>query len=227
VSDPSPEPEGVSAIGVTSLAEALRARTEPAHRQVERTPFVRDLLGGRVGRAGYCLLLSNLHGIYAPLEAALARHAAHPSIAPVYAPALFRRSALEHDLDYLHGARWPDELPALPATRAYAQRLHELGASSLELLVAHAYVRYLGDLSGGQVVRRIVARALALAGAAGTRFYDFGEPDAAAALARRFRAGLDAITQDPARQEAIVSEAAQGFCRHAELFDELALACAS
>ena len=59
-----------------------------------------------------------------------------------------------------------------------------------EALVAHLYTRYLGDLSGGQILRRAVVRAYGLAGPgettldarAGVAFYDFPEIGAATAL---------------------------------------------
>ena len=43
------------------------------------------------------------------------------------------------------------------------------------LLAAHAYVRYLGDLAGGQALGRIARQAYALPDGAGTRFFDFGQ----------------------------------------------------
>lgn len=36
------------------------------------------------------------------------------------------------------------------ATRKYAERIHEVGQNEPELLVAHAYTRYMGDLSGAR-----------------------------------------------------------------------------
>ena len=58
----------------------------------------------------------------------------------------------------------------------YAGRIASLSASPEPApLLAHAYVRYLGDLSGGQVIRRRVARAYGLEedNGAGVAFYEF------------------------------------------------------
>lgn len=206
---------------MNSLAERLRSQTWPAHKQVEATSFVRALLGGEVDRAGYCLLLASLHPIYAALETALLRHALHPVIARVFSPELLREAPLGSDLDHLHGPAWRDELAAQPAARAYASRIAEIELSEPGLLVAHAYVRYLGDLSGGQALRKIVARSLELAPGYGTRFYDFGSPQQVAAMAQHFRSGLDQIEADPALREAIVGEATDAFRRHGELFEQL------
>lgn len=206
---------------MNSLAERLRLQTWPAHKQVEATSFVRALLGGQVDRTGYCLLLASLHPIYAALESALLRHAQHPAISRVFSAELLRAAALGSDLDHLHGPGWRDELAAQPAALDYAARLAEIERSEPALLVAHAYVRYLGDLSGGQALRKIVARSLALAPQAGTRFYDFGTPQQVGAMAQHFRSGLDQIEGDVAAREAIVGEATDAFRRHGELFEQL------
>jgi len=206
---------------MNSLADRLRSQTWPAHKQVEATGFVRALLGGQVDRAGYCLLLASLHPIYAALETAMQRHAHHPGIARVFSPELLREAALDSDLHHLHGPAWRDELASQPAARAYVARIAEIEHSEPALLVAHAYVRYLGDLSGGQALRKIVARALELEPQAGTRFYDFGSPQQVGVLAQRFRSGLDQIDGDPALSDAIVGEATDAFRRHGELFEQL------
>ena len=206
---------------MTTLADKLRAGTAPSHRMVEHTAFVRDLLAGRIDRPSYCALLRNLHTIYAALEPALQQHASHRAVAPLHNAALYRAAPLAEDLVFLHGARWHDELPALPAALAYAHRVHELARDNPALLVAHAYVRYLGDLSGGQLVRRAVTRSLGLPDAAGTAFYDFGPPAAVTALAAQFRRGLVAVAGAVESEADIVDEANDGFRRHERLFDEL------
>ena len=92
------------------------------------------------------------------------------------------------------------------------------------LIAAHAYVRYLGDLNGGQALQRVVARALGLQGHAGTAFYDFGDLATQRALALRFRAGLAAVDALAPDREAIVAEAVSAFERHERLFGQLAAA---
>jgi len=54
----------------------------------------------------------------------------------------------------------------------YVQRLEECGKENPELLIAHAYTRYLGDLSGGQILKRLAQRNYGLK-SDGTNFYDF------------------------------------------------------
>jgi heme oxygenase len=205
-----------------SLAEALKTHTKALHTELERGPLMRSLLRGQMPLAPYCALLRNLHALYAELEPALELHAAHPSVAPLHLPQLFRCAPLADDLAELHGASWQQDITLAAAARRYAQHLRELAAHRPALLVAHAYVRYLGDLSGGQMLRRIVAGSLALAEGRGTRFYDFGDPAEVVAQARAFRAGLAQLDFDTEQAAAIVAEAVLAFRLHQELFDELA-----
>ena len=202
-----------------SLAQRLRDGTRTLHVDAERSAFMSVLLRGRMERAAYAALLRNLHAIYDAMEPALARHAAHPALAPLDLAALARLPSLRDDL-----VRVADPSEAAselrPASLLYVARLHELDAGRPELLLAHAYVRYLGDLSGGQLLRDIVARSPGLAPHAGTAFYEFGDAVAASTLAAAFRSGLDrAVVDDP---DAVVTEAQLAFRWHRELFDELA-----
>ncbi len=203
------------------LAQRLRAETSDLHAVTERAGIMPGLLRGQIDRPSYCALLRNLHAIYAALEAALEHHVAHPVVGPVVFPVLFRRAALADDLLALHGRRWADDFALEPAAAGYARRLREIDAAAPALLVAHAYVRSLGDLSGGQVLRGIVARCLGLGGGAGTRFYAFGSAAEVAMHRQSFRAALDGLPADEACAAAIVAEARSAFERHARLFAEL------
>jgi heme oxygenase len=204
------------------LAERLRTQTREAHALAERTGVMRDLLGGRFGRALYCALLRNLYEIYGALEAALTRHAADPCIAPVCFPALFRCAALSADLDALAGPGWAGGLDVAPAARDYRRRIDELAQVRPALLVAHAYARYLGDLHGGRILRRVVADTLALGPGPGLAFYAYGATGDLDAAARGYRAGLDALPVDATTADDIVREAQRAFELHIRLFEELA-----
>jgi heme oxygenase len=209
-----------------TLSARLRSETSALHRQVESSLFMQEFLGSRLDLRGYCLLMRNLEPIYHELEQGLELHAHDRAVAPVYLPALFRTRSLRLDLQALHGITWPKDFEVLPSTLAYAGRLRELNAASPALLSAHAYVRYLGDLSGGQMLRDIVVRSLQLpVQVLATSFYEFGPPAEVALLALGLRAGLNQVAHDDAGEEAIVAEAKLAFGMHGLLFDELSQAC--
>jgi len=205
-----------------SLARRLKSETRALHARAERAGIMRDLVRGELARGAYCSLLRNLYEIYAALEGSLARHAKHPCVSPVRIPELKRREALAGDLSTLHGERWASEVGIAPACARYVRRLRKLAAGRPELLVAHAYVRYLGDLNGGRVLRRIVVRALALDEDRGTQFYTFAGVVDATVLARQFRSALDALPVDRMLADRIVAEAKLAFELHLRLFEALA-----
>ena len=205
----------------SGLSEALREGTRALHTQLEHTGFMQALLRGRVQRAGYCCLLRNLHVVYLALEAALLRQSAHPWIAPLPIADLARAGTLEQDLDALHGADWRRAIAPVPAAQSYARHLAAIEGEAPGCLLAHVYVRYLGDLNGGQVLRRIVRSSLGLADEAGTCFYGFGTAEQAGGLARGLRSALDGIALQAGQRELLVREAQRGFALHAPLFEQL------
>jgi heme oxygenase (biliverdin-producing, ferredoxin) len=202
------------------LRARLKLDTRELQRQAQRSGIMQRLLLGRIERAAYCALLRNLYEIYAGLETALETHFDHPQLAPILFRALFRLGHLESDLRYLHGSGWLSDLAVKPAAAAYRERLIELADGRPGLLAAHAYVRYLGDLSDGQVVYQLVDKRLRV-GEAGTRFYQFGSTEDIDLLVAQFRAGLDVIPADPADCDAIIEEARQAFRRHVELYEQI------
>ena len=206
----------------SGLSARLREATRSEHARAERSGIMQALLHGRIERIAYHHLLRNLHALYVVLEDALERHAGAPLLEPVRFPEVYRARALQRDLAFLHGARW-EALPVAQSMREYAKHLLRLADDCPGLLAAHAYVRYLGDLSGGQLLRGIVARGLHLADGTGTQFYDFGPATDVATHLHAFRNALNALPAGEAAADGIVAEARAAFERHAQLFEQLAV----
>lgn len=178
------------------------------------------LLRGHLDRGEYVSLLRALHAVYASLERRMHALADDPVARPFVDPALDRTTALEQDLVTLQGSGWAEDVPLLSAGEAYAARI---AGATTPALIAHAYVRYLGDLSGGQALGRVIARALALPGdaaSAGVAFYRFpGIPDADE-YKGRFRASLDELMLDEAQADEVVREAQDAFRLNVRVFEE-------
>jgi heme oxygenase len=144
---------------MTGFASLLRSRTAEAHARAERTGVVAEVLAGTVTRPRYALWLRNLLPAYRELEHAAARHAARPGFGWMADPELQRAGPIAADLDALALAgEIPLLPPLLPSGQAYARRVKAAGEGAGDRLLAHAYTRYLGDLSGGQVIRRHLLR---------------------------------------------------------------------
>lgn len=197
------------------LSSRLRQGAHDLHQVAERSGLMADLLRGRLTRVEYTLMLLNLQAIYVALEKGLA----HASIMPKmdFAP-LYRADAIARDLAFL--GHWP-RVPLCAATKGYVQHLEVLSASGSPLLLAHAYVRYLGDLHGGQMLRRCVSRVLQSQDKQGLSFYDFGPTERVNQLIAAFRTELDQTPLGPGQTETLVQEVRLGFGMHIELFKQL------
>ena len=120
------------------------------------------------------MLLRNLLPAYREMERGLNRHRHSPGVREISQPAVYRAAALESDLEALCGATWNQSLVLLPAAERYAALVADAAQDDGLLLIAHAYVRYLGDLSGGRILRGLLARSLSLAPRELT-FYEFAD----------------------------------------------------
>lgn len=205
---------------VESLSARLRQETKQAHTRAERSGLMRDLLAGTLAPERYVALLANLHAIYSELERALSRNAAHPLIQPIHDAALDRVAPLTRDLETLAGPDWATRHPITPATSAYVDRLR-LAAADPARLVAHSYTRYLGDLSGGQILKRIVLKLLGAEGERAVSFYEFPRITDPDAFKQRYRAALDALPIDRTTSDRVVAEALEAFDLNARLFESL------
>jgi heme oxygenase (biliverdin-producing, ferredoxin) len=200
-----------------SLLEALRERTKALHTQAERSGIIAEILHGRGTRAGYVLLLRNLFPVYATMETELLRHHRSPGLGAIVCPELNRAAAIEFDLGQLSD-EWSD-LPLLSAARDYAAAISEASVGAGQRLIAHAYARYLGDLSGGQIIKRLLARSLDLPATA-LSFYEFSAISDIAAFKAGYRAAIERAGDELDDFDGVVEEGARAF----ELNIELAVA---
>lgn len=196
------------------LATQLREGTQQSHTMAENTAFMKCFLKGIVEREPFRKLLANLYFVYTALEEELSRYRNHPVVGPLYWPELNRQDALAEDLTFYYGADWRSEIAPLEAGQVYVARIREVAESNPALLVAHAYVRYMGDLSGGQSLKHIVRSALNLSAQEGTRFYEFDvipTVEARRAFKEQYRDTLNRLPVDDAIVQEIVAEANLAF----------------
>ena len=142
----------------TLLSVQLKHGTKEIHAAAENVQFVREFMQGRCSRAVYAAMLKDLYHVYVALEESVERCSRDdgPHASLDFSYELTRVPSLEADLRFLLGPHWRtarDSRPSVAAV-AYAARLRELADTRPELLVAHTYTRYLGDLSGGRVLMR-------------------------------------------------------------------------
>ncbi|MEU6483860.1 biliverdin-producing heme oxygenase [Streptomyces sp. NPDC046887] len=211
-----------SATTATPFSTLIRTASHAQHTEAENSSFMGDLLGGRLGVAAYARYTEQLWFVYRALEGAAEALREDPVAGPFIRPELMRTAALERDLAHLRGPEWRAGLVPLPATEAYAARVAECAREWPGGYVAHHYTRYLGDLSGGQIIRDRAERAWGFARKGdGVRFYVFEEIGNPAAFKRDYRELLDRVAADDLEKQRIIDECKRAFDHNGAVFREL------
>ncbi|WP_329188214.1 biliverdin-producing heme oxygenase [Actinacidiphila glaucinigra] len=204
------------------FSTVIRSAGHDRHTEAESSAFIGDLLGGRLGVAAYARYTEQLWFVYRALEDAAAELAGDPVAGPFLRPELLRVAALERDLDHLLAPGWRDRAAALPETLGYAGRIAETARAWPAGYVAHHCTRYLGDLSGGQVIRGIAERTWGFARKGdGVRFYVFDAIGDPAAFKREYRSLLDALPADELERQRVVEECRRAFAHNSAVFAAL------
>ena len=205
----------------SNLATKLREGTKKAHTMAENVGFVKCFLKGVVEKSSYRKLVGNFYFIYSAMEEELERHQNHPVLSKIHFPQLNRRRSLEQDLSFYYGSNWREQLVLSPAGEEYVQRIRDLSASAPEMLVAHSYTRYIGDLSGGQILKNIAQRGMKLSEGQGIAFYEFADIPDEKQFKATYRQALDEMPIDEATADRIVDEANAAFGFNMKLFQEM------
>jgi heme oxygenase len=175
-----------------------------------------SMLRGRASRDGYALFLRNLLPAYHALERGLEGGRDDARLAPLALPALYRCAAIKRDLVTLLGAGAAS--PAmLSSGAAYGEQVARATGARL---IAHAYVRYMGDLSGGQILSRILARTPGLEGIA-LAFHDYPTIADCKHYRDTYRDIIDRTALAPEEEEAVLNEACAAFEHNIRLSQQL------
>ncbi|UQE75867.1 biliverdin-producing heme oxygenase [Gordonia sp. PP30] len=202
-----------------TLSAAMKQGSAIEHDEAEHSAFMDQLLGGHVNRTGYADYLRALRPVYATLERLGRELTDDPVAGPVIDAGLERLAAIDADLDYWAPGESHETDSA--AANAYAATIAASAAWGGQYL-AHHYTRYLGDLSGGQAVGKILDRAFGLDGA-GLAFYDFAEIGKSKPYKDEYRVKLDAIgaTLTDEQRLTVVDEVRRAFRLNHDVFTEL------
>ena len=158
----------------------LKAGTKKSHSAAENTKFVGAFLRGVVDEEEYKKLITNFFYVYSTMEE-LIKDTKDPiaSILKKYQVKLNRTAFLEQDLRYFYGPNWRALQIPTEACNTYCYRINQVANDEPYLLIGHHYTRYIGDLSGGQILCNIAQKALNPPKGEGLWFYDFDKiPDA-------------------------------------------------
>ncbi len=206
-----------------ALATRLRSETAELHREAEQRPFMQAFFAGTLPRDAYVEWLARQWHLYRTLEAALDSLPPGSPEHGLVPAALHRTARIEADLDHLNDRPWREQDHLTPATRAYVERIESVAGFGAGL-VAHAWLRYMGNVGGRDVLRRLVAASIGASedDTHGLSFTDFSAVGEIRPFFAAFHAGLDALPVSDEEKDRVVAEAAAGFRLNIALTDELA-----
>ena len=202
------------------LAKDLKVGTKRSHTAAENTKFVASFLRGVVDEDSYKTLMRDFYFVYSAIEEEMQRLEDDGFLSAINFPELNRVEAIKKDLRYYYGPNWNTLIKPSEACIQYVERIHEVAETDPYLLVGHHYTRYLGDLSGGQILKGIAEKALDLPKGEGLNFYEFDIEDKKA-FKQKYRDALDNLPVDTQQTNAIITEANYAFRLNMYMFDQL------
>ena len=208
-------------MSVDTFAKQLKEGTKKAHSAAENTTFVKSFLRGVVNKESYRALVNDLYFVYCALEEEVSNLKDHPVVGNLQLSDLERKDALEMDLRYYYGPIWRSLIKPSEACERYVNSIREVAKNEPELLVGHHYTRYLGDLSGGQILKGIAQKAMELGDGQGLKFYDFEKIEDTKAYKAGYRGILNDLPIDQHQADAIIVEANYAFRLNMYMFDTL------
>ena len=199
------------------FSKQIKEGTKKSHTMAENTGFVKNFLAGMVNEENYRGLIANFYFVYRALEEEVAKKKDNPVLGPIAFDELKRCPSLAKDCEYFYGSQWRDIIAPTDGCQNYINRIREVDP---ELLVGHHYTRYLGDLSGGQILKNIAEKALNLQ-EGGLAFYEFDEIPDGKEFKIKYRAALDNLPIDESQKDAIIEEANVAFKLNMQMFEEI------
>ena len=206
-----------------NLAIQLKEGTKKSHTMAENTGFISCFLKGVVEKSSYRTLLGDLYFVYSAMEDQIYRLSKekHPVISNINFQELNRREALEKDLLFYFGKEWKNLLQISSSARMYVERINQVAYDKPELLIGHHYSRYIGDLSGGKILKKITQKAMNLENDEGLRFYIFNDIEDEKIFKEHYRNILNSLPINQDIANLIVDEANKAFKYNMDIFNEL------
>jgi heme oxygenase len=202
-----------------NLSKLFREGSTSEHSKAEKSKFIQDMFRGQLPKEAYIANLEAMFHLYSTLEAELEKHKEDRNISKIYYPELFRKKSLKEDLYFFGGDEYTIGSPS-KNTKRYTNWLEEISKSNPKNLISHAYVRYLGDLSGGQILGKIIRKTFNLQEGNGDLFYIFAI-DEIDQFKNLYRSQLDSLDVTDQEKQELLHEVKVAFKMNGEIFSEL------
>jgi heme oxygenase len=201
---------------ILTTSQLLRESTRPQHEEIENTSFVTQLMKGELDTEAYTKYLNSLAWVYETLEAKIAQGIDLAGSQTIFDPRLNRIESISKDLKNLGVSDWKAANPS-NVIKDYMTHINSL---SDHKLIAHHYIRYLGDLSGGQAIAALVKRHYGITEEQ-LSFYRFDEIEDIVRFKESYREALDNLDLSENQLTELVEEAKLAFRYNQRVFEDL------
>lgn len=199
--------------------DQIKASSDAAHAQAENAPFISALMAGALNSAAYRDYLVALAPIYSQMESLLQSRSESELLSHFNHRALDRLHFIEGDIAELDSTLSSTfSAQNLAAVQSYLSRLTDQISDAR--LLAHHYIRYLGDLSGGQAISKLVARHYSI-GPEALNFYNFEQIGDAVFYKKRYRDLLNLVPFTEEEKSEFLDEVSHLYRLSTAIFIEL------
>lgn len=199
----------------TSLTAELKQATAEAHRRVEKNRLVQKILAGSISDQLLRKYLTALLPVYNHLESALSQLAEGSRFSGLYDERLCRYRAIVNDLGNIDEKNISEN-----SLSQWVQRAIKENEFSL---VAICYVRYLGDLNGGQILLRSIEKSDAISSETGLSFFRFESIPDMKEFISAYRSKINRLELTAAGRRQVIACAVEFFNRHDDLFNQISV----
>jgi heme oxygenase len=206
-----------------SLSQKLRTETKDLH-FLDNQILDLILVKRRMMVDTYGVYLGAYYHVYKALEECLEKAESDPVLHSVHRPAeLNRLGGLAADLEFFLGESWSSKIRSLPTVSRYVEHLKEIAEERPELLLAHCYVRYMGDLARCQLMRIIVQRLYRLPNddQTGVQFFNFNQIVDLNGFKASYKSRMDELDLNEILQKEIIEEAKWVFQSNIDILKEI------
>ncbi|KAI7868706.1 hypothetical protein BDF14DRAFT_1966195 [Spinellus fusiger] len=234
------------------LAGAMREGTKAIHRAAEQSVFTKKFIKGDITIDEYGRYIQCLYYVYSAMEELLDKYKDCPEVKAVHFPKelnrthVLRNGNLDYkkkqrksqiqsflDIEHYYGkerlAQLTDIKNMTPAVKEYVDSMVVACKLNPALMIAYSYTRYLGDLSGGQILAgRLKKHVLGLDekdslwdSTKGVEFYYFDNIGNQNEFKATYRDCLDSVKVTQKVKDLIVEESLKCFALNIAVFDEI------
>jgi heme oxygenase len=192
------------------LSEKIREASKPAHKAAEGSRFLQDLMAGVLPVEAYKDYITQLSKIYEQMESW------KPEGWNIFDQKLNRFDSILSDIESLDGSSL-----VLNASTEYCEYLKGLVKEKDALrMLAHHYTRYMGDLSGGQAIAKIVSRTMSIPDTS-LSFYRFEEIDDLVRYKEQYRDQLNGLALSEEEESIFIEEVSRAFELNSKILNDL------